>query len=104
MSRTFRNINFKPSVSKYTYYDGEIGITIYLKGVRRSYRSIDDSNIKRDFYELYRDRRRTSYKYYRKFEEQQFRTYCKRFIKNSLENNEDGALKPVTKSCRGYWD
>lgn len=104
MSRTFRHINIKPSLHKYLYGDNEIGISVYLNGIRRSYRSIELDDIDKEFYELYRDKRHTSYKYYRKYEEQQYKTYCKQFIRDSLRNNECGSLKPVTRACSGYWD
>ena len=104
MSRTFRNIKIKPSVHKYTYHSGEVGISIYLNGLYYHYRNVDYEHVENRFFELYRDKRRCSYKYYRKYEEQQYKTYCKRFIRRSLMDGEDGVLKPATRTCSGYWD
>jgi len=103
MCRTFRCTNIKPSVYKCTDYKGEVSGNIYLKCKKSNRGWIHIESIQTDFYELYRDKQRCSYKFYRKYEEQQFKTYCKHFVRDSLKNNEDGALKPVTRACSGYW-
>lgn len=102
MSRTYRNIKatilfFKNNSFKETL------ITVDTYNKNRNFLWSDDPLLNRKMFKLYCDDGKLTFKYYRKFEEQQYRTYMKRYLKKALRDEySNDAIIPHTKLVGGY--
>lgn len=101
MSRTFRNINFRPQC--FSYSVGGDTTSWYSIAVTYPY-TVCGSRLERNFWRIYANH---GFKKFRssalRDRENQYRTYWKQFIRDSLKHEEDGARIPVTRIARGYY-
>lgn len=103
MSRTFRNIKIKPSKHIWLDHKGNQQVFFFVETNNQHRSSVDLDEIN-EYYKLYRDKQFTSYKHYRKFDEQRYKTFMKVEIIRAIRENDDVQVVSNKKIGSGYWD